>query len=166
MKLLWSIILFLCIALGTAMAAPPQEFATNDPVKPAPAKFDEILLKDGNLLQGKIVEEFPDMVIFTSDSLGRLEIPRQNIEKLAYFTSTEGVITDPDQNSLMFCPTPASLPKGDAYFRNFELLFLNFGFGITDNFDISFGTFFPISANLLMVSAGAKWRRLPSYSSQ
>jgi hypothetical protein len=151
--------LFLVIALlsssGTATA---QEFLTNKPATTATSGFDEILLKDGNLLQGKIIEERVDLVIFATESLGRLEIPRDNIRNIAHHGTSEGVIADPDQNSIMFCPTPASLPKGDSYFRDFELFVLNFGFGVTDNFDLSFGTFFPVSSDFIMFTGGAKWR--------
>ncbi len=119
---------------------------------------DEILLKDGNILLGKVVEEREGLIIFETESLGRLEIPRANIERMALYMAKSGVFTDPDQNTIMFCPTPASLPKGDGYFRNFELFVLNFGLGVTDNFDLSIGTLFPVSSNALMVAFGGKLR--------
>ncbi len=60
----------------------------------------------------------------------------------------------------MFCPTPATLDKGESYFRDYELFFLNFGYSVTDELDLSLGTLFPISTEVLMLSVGAKLRLL------
>lgn len=141
-------------------AAPLYSQEIGGTTEPAPAKDgpDEILLKDGNVLLGKVLEEREDLIIFETESLGVLEIPRTNIEKLAMHESKTGVFTDPDENTIMFCPTPATLPKGEGYFRDFELLFLNFGYGVTDNFDLSFGTLFPVSSDAFMLSLGGKLR--------
>lgn len=128
-------------------------------------EFDEILLKDGTLLRGTILEERDDAVVFETASLGRLEITRDRIERIARAKDPAGVITDPDQNSIMFCPTPATLPRGTAYFRDFELFVLNFGFGVTDALDLSLGTLFPFSGDVLMLSGGAKLRLLDRESS-
>jgi len=157
MKNLRLILLIVSVVLSSTTAA---TFSAEGPPLSTAIQLDEILLKDGNMLLGTIVEELPDMVIFKTESLGRLEIPRGKIEKLAHGEEVEGALADPDQNSIMFCPTPASLAKGDSYFRDFELLVLNFGFGVTDYFDLSFGTFFPVSSELLMFSVGGKLRLL------
>ena len=79
---------------------------------------------------------------------------------LARGTDRAGAITDPDYNSLMFCPTPATLARGDSYFRDFELFILNFGLSVTDAFDLSIGTLFPVSSDVMMVSVGGKLRLL------
>jgi len=140
----------------TTLADPPPGQSGADYVEPV--KLDEILLTDGNLLIGRIIEEHEDYVIFETDTLGRMEILRTNIERIARSGDRAGVMVDPDYNSLMFCPTPATLAKGDSYFRDFELFFLNFGTGVTDAFDLSFGTLFPISSDVIMVSVGGKFR--------
>jgi hypothetical protein len=119
-------------------------------------RFDEILLKDGTTLHGKIVEQKAELVVIETTSLGRLEIRRTNIERMALRDAPGGVVSDPDQNTIMFCPTPATLFKGDVYFRDFELFFLNVGFGVTEAFDLSLGTFFPFSSEVLMLSVGGK----------
>lgn len=161
-RFLWIVLISVLFTFPAFAAPPPDgEILTSDPSEKIDASaFDEILLKDGTLLRGIIIEERADLVVFETPSLGRLEIAREQIERLAPHGKTAGVLTDPDQNSIMFCPTPATLPKGDAYFRDFELFFLNFGFGVTDNFDLSFGTLFPLSADVLMVSVGGKFRLL------
>jgi len=145
---------FAILLLAAVAFAAPEEFGLAP--TPETPTADEILLKDGNLLVGRIVEQRPDVVVFESDSLGLIEIPWANIERLARAADRSGVMVDPDYNSLMFCPTPATLSKGDAYFRDFELFFLNFGYAPSDRFNLSFGTLFPISGDLVMISIGGK----------
>ena len=154
MRCFTMVLLTLClVSMATAR---PNEFDTPEP----PPKLDEVLLTDGTLLQGKIIEEREDVVVFETESLGRMEIPRDRIVGLARGTDRAGAITDPDYNSLMFCPTPATLARGDSYFRDFELFILNFGLSVTDAFDLSIGTLFPVSSDVMMVSVGGKLRLL------
>jgi hypothetical protein len=150
--------LLLLLALLCGGQASAQEIGGEGAPLASPAKLDEILLKDGSLLLGRIIEESADLVVIETASLGRLEIPRANIERLARRDAPAGIFPDPDQNTIMFCPTPATLPKGDAYFRDFELFLLNVGFGVTDALDLSFGTLFPVSSDVFMLSVGAKFR--------
>ena len=159
------LLLLLLLALLCSGPASAQEIGGKGAPLPSPARFDEILLKDGSLLLGRIIEEGADLVIIETASLGRLEIPRANIERLARRDAPAGIFPDPDQNTIMFCPTPATLPKGDAYFRDFELFLLNVGFGATGNLDLSFGTLFPVSTDVFMLSMGAKFRLVDRDSS-
>ncbi len=153
-----TITVLLALLLSAPAQADPPPGHSDDPA-PAPA-LDELLLEDGTILRGRLVEEREDLVVFETPSLGRLEIPRDNIVRQAVDDARAGVITDPDYNSVMFCPTPATLARGDSYFRNFELFFLNFGTAVTDEVDLSVGTLFPISSELLMITLGGKVRLL------
>jgi hypothetical protein len=58
----------------------------------------------------------------------------------------------------MICPTPATLARVDIDFRDFELFVLNLGTSLTDAFDLSVGTLFPVSADVLMITVGGKLR--------
>jgi len=150
----------LWMVLTCACAASAQEIGGEESQPLVTESFDEIYLTDGNVLRGNLIEEQAELVIFETVSLGRLEIPLANIRRIARRGQGAGEISDPDYNSIMFCPTAATLPKGDGYFRNFELFILNFGFGVTDALDISFATLFPVSSSALMLSGGAKLRLL------
>ena len=68
--------------------------------------------------------------------------------------------TDPDYNSLMFVPTSETLEKGDAYYRNFELLFNNVGYALTDYMNLSAMVSFPVTADFTIFSIGTKVRVL------
>lgn len=143
---------FLLCPAGSPLASDDRDSPQQEP--------DEVLLRDGNLLVGRILEERDDVVVFETQSLGRIEIPRSDIAKIGHGAERTSAISDPDFNSIMFCPTPQTFARGDAYFRDFELFFLNFGYSFTDNFDLSIGTLFPISAELVMLSVGGKLRLL------
>ena len=145
--------------------APAQEIGGGGLPVASPEDPDEILLKDGSILRGKIAVESAELVIIETASLGRLEIPRTNILRMARGNAPDGVFADPDQNTIMFCPTPATLPGGDAYFRDFELFLLNVGFGVADGFDLSFGTLFPVSSEVFMLSMGGKLKLVDRESS-
>jgi hypothetical protein len=99
-------------------------------------------------------------VIFETTSLGRLEISRDRIAGLSGSDDVYGAVADPDANSIMFCPTPETMEKGDGYFRNYELFFLNFGTSLSDDFDLSVGTMFPITGNFVFISMGGKYQLL------
>ena len=153
-----AILTLLCLILlaTAASAGDPDEFSG----VPLPPKHDELLLKDGTLLRGEILEEREDLVVFQTDALGRLEISRDRIARLAHADRGQSVRQDPDVNSLMFCPTPATLPSGSGYFRSFELFFLNFGYAPADDVNLSVATLFPVTGDVLMLSVGAKVRML------
>lgn len=117
---------------------------------------DEILLQDGTILSGHIVAETDSSVTIETLSLGRVEVPRVQIQRLARAGMRFGVTDDPDCNSILLTPTPATVGKGDAYFRDFELLILNGGYGITENLDLSIATLFPIGGDWNFIAAGLK----------
>jgi len=128
-----------------------QEIAGSDPP-------ETLHLEDGTVLHGRTVEETPAEIIFDSESLGIIRIPRERIVEKEEIITEYGV--DPDVNSIMFCPTPETLPRGTGYFRSFELFFLNVGFAPTDDINLSFGTLFPVTGDFYLFSMGTKWRLL------
>ncbi len=148
--------LFAVLLLAATAAAAPNDFGGAPAAGAAPP--DEVLLTDGTLLTGRILEEFADRVVFETDALGRMEIARTNIVRLGRGSEWTGALTDPDYNSLMFCPTPATLADGDSYFRVYELFFLNYGASLSDALNLSVGTLFPVSSEVLMISLGGKLR--------
>jgi hypothetical protein len=149
-----SIVLVLLVAYrAQAQDAPPPQLA-------------EITLVDGTVIRGHIVTEAETYIILESTALGRMQISRDRIRSIAYgVEGGEGIPPggwrqDPDYNSLLLVPTAETLPKGDIYYRNFELLFNNLGYAVTDYLNISVMAAFPITSELRIFSAGAKLRLL------
>lgn len=133
--------------------------AWNDPTPPPPLP-DEIELRDGSILRGRIVEEVEGRIVIETQSLGRIEVKTDDVVRIVRGSEgqrREGKF-DPDVNSILLGPTPETIPQGSAYFRNFEILILNAGVGITDDLNASFGMLFPISSTTTMISLGLKYR--------
>lgn len=124
----------------------------------------EVTLADGSVVSGTIVSESASVIVLDT-SVGRLEIDRARVRSIVYGEESSartlrpgGWRDDPDYNSLILTPTSETLPKGDVYYRNFELLFNNFGYAVTDDFNISAMGAFPVTSDLRLVSIGAKYR--------
>ncbi|MBM4118882.1 hypothetical protein FJ251_14330 [bacterium] len=142
-----------------ALAAPAAARGAVTDRRPEAARtplVDEILLVDGTVLSGHIVAETDSSITIETASLGRVEVQRAQIQRLAKAGIRYGVADDPDCNSVLLTPTPATVGKGDAYFRNFELLILNGGYGITENLDLSIATLFPIGGDWNFIAVGLK----------
>lgn len=135
------------------------------------ASADTIVLRDGTRLHGRIVEESAETVVIERiaktqrgyEELGRMVIQREDIHQVSYApledTRFEGWMRrDPDFNSVLLCPTPATLPKGDNYFRSFEVYIVNFGWAPTSSTNLSFMTHFPIASFMDFGSVGLKQR--------
>ncbi len=134
---------------------------------------DTVILKSGERLEGKVLSESADsLVMEVQVRAGRMghetvqrKILRADIASIRYEDLSQvhedlTIPRDPDYNSLMFCPTPATLPKGDFYFRDFELYILNFGWGVTESTSFSVMTHFPIVSFMDFGSVGFKQRLL------
>lgn len=145
----------ICLIAGLCLVAAP---ALGDEPNP-----DRITMKDGSVLVGVIVAEDDETITIESESLGQMVVRTSAIQHVFRADrpfELDGAPLDPDYNSILLVPTPETLPKGAGYFRDFELFFLNFGLGVTDDLDISFATLFPVSSELIMFGAGAKLRLL------
>jgi len=119
---------------------------------------DEILLVDGTVLSGRIVAETETSVTIETASLGHVELSREQIRSISRAGEGPGLGGDPDFNSIQLTPTPATVPQGEHYFRSFELLILNYGYGITDDLNLSLGALFPISTEWNLLLTGLKWQ--------
>ncbi len=158
---MWKWILVLAFLILAAPVAARTGAKNSQPTPmSASERLDEILLKDGSILTGHILAEDSTEVVIEVEGIGRLEVPRDRIKDILRAGSRLGVRVDPDRNSILLTPTTETLPKGSHYFRSFELLFLNYGVGVTDNFNLSVASFFPVSTSWNFLILGAKWQVL------
>jgi hypothetical protein len=121
-----------------------------------------LVLIDGTTIRGDIITEDDSRVLILTESMGTVEIPRDHIDRIDYEDPVRGRFktSDPDVNSVMLTPTPETLPRGDMYFRSFELILLNYGYALTNTTDLSIGALFPISSTWNFVSLGIKQKIL------
>ncbi len=151
------LLLLICLAAPGGARTGSGAGVLSGPTEPRP---DQILLLDGTLIFGKIISEDDTTIVIETKNLGTLSLPQRKIAEIHRGKSGKTFRKDPDYNSIMFCPTPATLPTGANYFRDFELFFLNFGYGVSDRLNVSFATLFPITSTWLMGSGGAKFMLL------
>jgi hypothetical protein len=166
MRIAWGILWSVSAALvfGASSPAPADSLES-------PGPLVEIRLSDGTLLRGRIASEDDGYVVVESELLGRLTIERVHVESVVEVEETslrsapeasqhrdDPGRRDPDRNTIMLGPTPETLPAGTAYFRNFELFILNFGFAPSDILNLSIGTIFPVTSELRSLSVGIKLR--------
>jgi hypothetical protein len=157
-KQLILILAILCLALPAAARTGASNSLTQE--EAILGEVDEILLRDGTVLSGTIVEEDDGKVVIDTESLGRITVERSRIKEIVRKGASHGLRVDPDRNSILLTPTCETLPKGDHYFRSFELLFLNYGYAITDDLNLSLAAFFPVSTEWNFLATGVKWRLL------
>ena len=102
-----------------------------------------ILLKDGSILKGSIVQE--DEVSITVVTIGGLEVkvPKSLVVSIKPIRGrvAEGVFYrfDPNYSRLMFAPTGRPLRKGEGYFSDYYVLFPGISYGVTDQISIMVG---------------------------
>ncbi len=151
---------FICLIFALPLSVFAQAVSSDRP--PVLASIE---LVDGTTLRGRVVEESSERVVLEHATLGRLEIARDRIARVVYETGEtpnprDSWKIDPSYNSIVLTPTPATLPKGTGYFRDFELLFLNLGYAPSDQVNLAIGTVFPVTSSLVGFIAGAKVRLL------
>ncbi len=88
-------------------------------------------------------EQFVRIILFVCIILGSKPL-------LAQQDSIHGLISDANLSRLLLSPTARSLPEDNGYINLAEIIFPNFGYGITDEFMIRGGfTPFTISGHVL-----------------
>ncbi len=63
---------------------------------------------------------------------------------------------DPNISHGVVLPTGVSLRRGEFYFADHEIIWLQFAYGLIDRVQLSFGTIFPVSADFNVVNPGLK----------
>jgi len=126
-----------------------------------PGEPVEVVLVDGTVLRGELIERSETQVVLEHALLGRIQVATSDLRSLrALDRERPGWRDDPDRNTIMLSPTTQTVGRGQRYFRNFELFILNFGVGASDRLDIVAGALFPISGEANLLAIGAKFMLL------
>lgn len=143
------------------------------------AAAETLRLKDGTTLQGEVLSKDDSTVVFRSATLGDLRIPRSALLTAAFGPANRAAMTagqssaetlpadpnaesggkpgrDPSDHALFFMPTAFTPPARSFMFRDFELLFLTFGFAPTASTTVTGGFLFPITSKVQLLTAGFK----------
>jgi hypothetical protein len=162
-RTVWRALPLLLVALVPALTVVDAVIAKEE-AAPDAQQVDELELDDGSVIRGQIESIDAETIIIVTRLAGRLTIERANVREIR--RSVDGVapatrlLTDPDYNTVMLTPTPETLNAGDAYFRNFELFFINVGYSPSDAVDLSAGSLIPMAGDFVFGTFGAKVRIL------
>lgn len=108
----------------------------------AEKRIATVILKDGSELVGEVILENDVQVVLESQSLGKVNILRQEINLIAYGVAFEGKAwreTLDDVRNIVGPGTGYNLPKGRGYYQNYMLFVNEIYYGITDNFSLGAG---------------------------
>jgi hypothetical protein len=140
----------IALAALLALYAGPMALGAQAPSAPAADSSAVVRLKDGSTVVGRVTRQTPDSVELTT-SAGRLTLARSAIVTFRSVSSANlhgGTYwaPNPHDTRLFFGPTGRTLDQGEGYFSDFELLFLNASWGVTDRFTFGGGlSVFPSS---------------------
>ncbi len=119
----------------------------------ARAETASLRLQDGSVVRGEIIGSTDSTVTIRNAGMGEITVRRREIIEDASVPSSS---IDPSDQALFFMPT-AFLPPAKAFtFRDFELLFITFGYSPGARTAISGGFLFPVTPALQVVTAGLK----------
>ena len=136
MRLRTAVPLLLAFALTTVASAARAQ-AGPDSATADTLHTHLLKLRDGSTLVGRVLAETPDSIRFESNGTV-FTVPRTRVEELRAITPREVKngeywFPDPNETRLFFAPTARTLKKGEGYFSDSYLLFLNFVGGVTSN---------------------------------
>lgn len=170
----------LATALTLAIAAsvaPPRAARAQDPVVRDTATTDSTRMyvlrtRDGSLFVGRLIRASVDSVYFVSAG-GPITVPRSTVVELRQLgrgAMRAGVYwpPNPGDTRLFFAPTGRMLEKGEGYFSDTYVFFLNFVGGVTSR--VTFGggfSIFPttdLSQNIFYVTPKVGLVQSPSFN--
>ncbi|MFH1096154.1 MAG: hypothetical protein ABH886_08115 [Candidatus Desantisbacteria bacterium] len=146
-KLIFPALFLICLALNTLTGN--QAYAQSKQIMeqlkiPDSGYIQFITTLNGSTNIGRIVAIGNEEISFQTDS-GTLTIPIPKIKKIrqmpvASINNGEYWFPNPNTTRLFFAPTGRMLKKGDGYFQDIYLFFVNTVYGLTDNLTIGGGT--------------------------
>jgi hypothetical protein len=135
-----------CVVGAQVVAPQPKVGAEGEPsiAVPPPGVLQELELRDGSVLYGRIESAGDPTVIFRT--VGNVEVVVQRTDIAAVRTARgrvegdEFLPADANATRIFFGPTGRALPKGSAYVGVYEFLLPFVQVGITDRLSIGGGT--------------------------
>jgi hypothetical protein len=142
MKIHYLLLLFLFITSTPLSAQVKKE--TKPEAKPE-AKHVHLDMKDGNSIEGKLVERRGDTVVIESATLGILNLNIKNIKSInpisnVHFKDGKYWFENIHAPRGFLTPTGFGLRKGEGYYGNIYLFFNQVAYGFTDHFSVEAGT--------------------------
>ena len=138
----------LALALAASLTAPQEARAQQQPARRDTVGTDSTQMyilrtRDGSLFVGRLTRATVDTVYFVSAG-GPIALPRSAVVELRQLgrgAMRSGVYWPPNpaETRLFFAPTGRMLPRGEGYFSDTYLFFLNFVGGLTPRITLGGG---------------------------
>ncbi len=113
----------------------------DEPIKPKGVDA-EVILKDGNILRGSVIEEHDTSIIFRGELVGQISISRNKIADIRYFIGEKTGNREVYINlasRYFFSPSAINMKAGDGYYQNTYFFINSFNYAITNHFTIGGG---------------------------
>ncbi len=112
--------------------------------KKVESKILQLEMKDGNTVQGKLIEKRSDSLSIKTTTFGVLNLAIKDIKTVneldaERFKDGEYWFENPHATRGFFAPTGFGLKKGEGYYNNVYVLFNSVTYGFTDNFSMGVG---------------------------
>lgn len=107
-------------------------------------KILQLQMKDGNTVQGKLIEKRADSLSIKTATFGVLNLSLKDIKTIneldpSRFKDGEYWFENPHATRGFFAPTGFGLKKGEGYYNNVYVLFNSVTYGFTDNLSMGVG---------------------------
>ena len=104
----------------------------------------KVELKDGTVLNGKLISETETEIEIQLEDIGQLTINRNKIKRLIPDVVSHEVkksfwFKNPHATRLLFAPTAIPLKRGEGYYQNIYIVGNMFNYGLLDNLSIGGG---------------------------
>jgi hypothetical protein len=146
--------LILASILGSSAVAAAQPGGSPPVPAPATSAGDQLVtitLRDGQLVRGRILAETESYLILRLVSGGEMAVAQGNIRAIkrndqTVFVSDDNEIYkhDPNRTRYLYGPSAFMLRQGEGYFSQTELFMSTIGYGVTDHFTVTVGSFVPL----------------------
>jgi hypothetical protein len=140
MKIPFQQILLTLILITSSLSAQVKKEKKENP------KQVHLDMKDGNSIDGKLIDRRGDTIVIESTTLGMMNIHIANIKSINDLESKSsvGVKNLYHENRHTphgyFAPTAFGLRKGEGYYGNFYLFVHHLNYGFTDHFSVEIST--------------------------
>lgn len=135
------LLLLICLTLGFSATNMIISQVT-DTQTTSEKKYVRIILQNGGLFEGEVIEINESEFLIETPMLGRMRINKMDIATIVYIEADQvGATTvntragdiNPQVSRYFFAPSAHQLKKGEGYYHNIMLLYNQVSYGITDN---------------------------------
>jgi hypothetical protein len=142
-----SLVVFLALLFVAPLAGAAGSSAPAVQGDVAPGDQVQVVLKDGQVVRGRLVEQSASMIVLESSG-ARLSFPTDAVRELSRAGAPvapppSARVRDPNRARYLYSPSGFMLNQGEGYVEQTELIFTTANVGVTDWLSLQAGTSLP-----------------------